>query len=159
MLLGSIGAFTTVSLAYYHLITAEDKDDELFLMEEEARQYWLEGGIGYCGEAMRPDINLIKAEALNGNATAAFRLGQVYARGTWGEKHDDAEALKWFRMAAEGGMSDAMVQVGLAYEFGKGVALDFREAIRWYQRAYDDRMGGDTLLLKKIELLKSKLGE
>jgi TPR repeat protein len=158
LLVGSIGAFTTVSLAYYHLTNAEEEKDELFLMEEEAKEYWLEGGIGYCGEAMKPDIKLIKEEALKGNHLAAFRLGQLYSRGSWGEKHDDVEAVKWFRLSAEGGLADAMVQIGLAHEFGKGVPLDYREAINWYEKAYEVRMGKDTGLLKKIELLKSKLG-
>jgi TPR repeat protein len=155
--MGSLGAFTTVSLAYYHLTSAEEEKGELFLMEEEARQYWLEGGIGYCGEAMKPDIKLIKEEALNGNHIAAFRLGQVYARGGWGEKLDDIESVKWFRLSANGGMADAMVKLGLAYEFGKGVGLDYREAIKWYEKAYEERLGKDTSLLNKIELLKSKI--
>jgi hypothetical protein len=128
-------------------------------MEEEAKQYWLEGGIGYCGEAMKPDIKLIKEEALQGNFMAAFRLGQVYSAGSWGEKHDETEAVKWFRLSADGGMADAMVKLGLAYEFGRGVGLDYQEAIMWYEKAYTERLGKDTTLLKKIELLKSKLGQ
>ena len=56
--------------------------------------------------------------AEQGNATAQFNLGQLYRLGN-GVKADDREALKWYLLAAEGGMVSAQYNLILMYEEGR----------------------------------------
>ena len=52
-----------------------------------------------------------------------------------GVAKDDAEAARFFRLAADQGYSDAERRLGILYECGHGVPRDPAEAIRWYERA------------------------
>jgi hypothetical protein len=56
--------------------------------------------------------------AERGNATAQFNLGQLYRLGN-GVKADDREALKWYLLAAEGGVVSAQYNLILMYEEGR----------------------------------------
>ena len=59
-----------------------------------------------------------------------------------GVDQDDAEAVRWFRKAADGGgLTAAMNQLGLAYYRGRGVGQDYGEALRYFRMAADK---GDT---------------
>ncbi len=54
------------------------------------------------------------------------------------EASDPAEALKWLRMAAEGGLMQAQTDLGgLYYEGGRGVKQDGKEALKWFTMAAD----------------------
>ena len=57
-----------------------------------------------------------------------------YATGQ-GVAKDDAEAARWYRMAAEQGNPDAQFNLGLSYAKGQGVAKDNAEAVHWYRLA------------------------
>ncbi len=46
-----------------------------------------------------------------------------------------AEALKWYRAAADSGNAAAMCNVGLLYETGKGTEKDISQAMTWYRKA------------------------
>ena len=48
---------------------------------------------------------------------------------------DNAEAARWFRLAAEQGDADAQYNLGVMYANGKGVLKDAAEAVRWYRLA------------------------
>ena len=48
---------------------------------------------------------------------------------------DDAEAVKWYRRAAEQGHAWAQTMLGLKYDTGEGVPEDDVEAVKWYRRA------------------------
>jgi TPR repeat protein len=52
------------------------------------------------------DINALLKSAYQGDAEAQFDLGWRYAYG-YGVKQDDAEAVKWYRKAAEQGHAEA----------------------------------------------------
>jgi TPR repeat protein len=47
---------------------------------------------------------------------------------------DYAEAMKWFRQAADAGDSWGMFNIGLLYQNGLGVPQDYAEAMRWYRK-------------------------
>ena len=51
---------------------------------------------------------------------------------------NSAEALYWFRMAADNGYAYAMYALGDMYLAGNGVAKDAEEATAWYQKASDN---------------------
>jgi hypothetical protein len=57
-----------------------------------------------------------------------------YGRGV---PQDYAEALGWFRKAADQGDAEAQYDVGSRYYYGQGVAQDYAEALRWYRKAAD----------------------
>jgi TPR repeat protein len=91
--------------------------------------------------------------AAAGDTAAMVRLGWRYVvrtRGGYSGKRNpadavhrtgvtqnDAEAVRWFRKAAEAGDARAMANLGFMYESGKGVAQDFAEATRWYRKGAD----------------------
>ena len=50
-------------------------------------------------------------------------------------EEDYAEAVKWYRMAAEQGNADAQYYLGVMYESGKGVEQNSLEAEKWYGKS------------------------
>jgi len=54
-----------------------------------------------------------------------------------GTRRDYAEALKWYRMAAEHGDVESARRAGFMYANGQGVPRDEAEALRWYRIAAD----------------------
>ena len=72
--------------------------------------------------------------AVMGNANAQNHLGVIYSNGQ-GVAQDDAEALKWFRKAAEQGHVKAQKNLGDMYVTGKGVAQSDAEAAQWYRKS------------------------
>ena len=69
-----------------------------------------------------------------GNASAQFILGVMYNNG-YGVPQDAAEALRWYRQAAEQGHTGTQLMLGFMYAKGEGVPQDTAEAVRWYRRA------------------------
>lgn len=71
---------------------------------------------------------ITKAEA--GDNEAQYRVGGAYDTGK-GAPHDRAVAMKWYRMAADGGNADAQNSLGsILQEDGK-----YLEALSWYEKA------------------------
>jgi TPR repeat protein len=58
-----------------------------------------------------------------------------------GVPQDYAEAVNWYRKAAD--QSDALAQynLGMMYYTGRGVPQDYAEAVRWYCKAADHGFG------------------
>jgi uncharacterized protein len=59
----------------------------------------------------------------------------MYDRQGQGVPEDDAEAVKWYRMAAEQGLANAQLNLGVMYDYGQGVPEDDAEAVKWYRMA------------------------
>jgi TPR repeat protein len=76
-----------------------------------------------------------KAAADAGDAEAQDALGGWYHEGKGGLPKDDAEAVKWYRKAAEQGDSEGQFYLGLMYRRGWGVEKDYAEACKWYRKA------------------------
>ena len=55
---------------------------------------------------------------------------------------DDAEAVSWFRKAAEQGHAGAQYNLGLKYARGEGVPKDDAEAVSWYRKAAEQGHAG-----------------
>jgi len=45
--------------------------------------------------------------------------------------------VKWYRLAAGQGHTDALLNLGMIYErgYGQGIPQDYREAVKWYRLA------------------------
>ena len=59
---------------------------------------------------------------------AQISLGIMYANGQ-GVPQDYAEAVKWFRLAADQGDATAQFNLGIMYAKGQGVPQDYAEAV------------------------------
>lgn len=68
--------------------------------------------------------------ARQGNPAAQYEMGQRYDRGQ-GLPEDPAEALHWYRLAAEQGHMMAQFLVGVMYADGRGTPRDLAEAYAW----------------------------
>jgi TPR repeat protein len=96
-------------------------------------------------------IEILKAAAEMGNVDAQLLLGERYSVVSIGwapgvkrdaVKQDYVEAMKWYRMAADQGNSEAQSTLGVFYKNGLGTKQDNAEAFKWYRKAADQ---GDAL--------------
>ena len=67
-------------------------------------------------------------------ANARYNLAIMYRNGK-GVQQNYAEALKWFRLAAEQGQADAQYNLGLMYRDGERVPQDYVQAYMWLNLA------------------------
>src|ERR1022692_1369702 len=68
-------------------------------------------------------------------ATDNYNLGLAYENGQ-GVPKDEAQAVSWFRKAAEQGNADAQERLGEMYSYGQGgLAKDEAQAVSWYRKA------------------------
>ena len=81
-------------------------------------------------------LSIFQSLADQGNASAQYRLGAMYANAR-GVQQDDAEAVRWFRLAADQGHAEAQYYLGLMYANGEGVPQDYAEALRLYRLSAD----------------------
>ena len=86
-----------------------------------------------CAEPI-PDLEEMRALAEQGDAIAQNDLGLMYANGE-GVPQDDAEAVRWYRLAAEQGYVIAQTNLGVMYSTGQGVPEDIVLAYMWYNLA------------------------
>jgi TPR repeat protein len=76
----------------------------------------------------------LRALAGQGDLTAQVTLGDLYVEGD-GVPQDEAEAVRWYRLAAEQGNAEAQLALGGMYFAGRGVAEDPTEGVRWWRLA------------------------
>jgi hypothetical protein len=55
---------------------------------------------------------------------------------------DYAEAVRWYRLAAEQGYDVAQFRLGFIYDNGQGVPQDYAEAVRWFRLAAEQGIAG-----------------
>ena len=60
----------------------------------------------------------------------------MYANGQ-GVPQNYAEAVKWYRLAADQGNATAQFNLALMYANGQGVPQNYAEAVKWYRLAAD----------------------
>lgn len=85
-----------------------------------------------------PDVS---AKEAAGRAFAAYN------------RSDFAEAMRWYRKAADAGDVSAQQGIGFLYEKGKGAAQDYPEAMRWYRKAADQ---GDAVAQFSVGVMYEK---
>ena len=66
--------------------------------------------------------------------SAQYNLGVMYDTGR-GVPQDYAEAVRWYRKAADQGHAKAQSDLGVMYKNGEGVSQDYAEAVKWYRKA------------------------
>lgn len=80
-------------------------------------------------------LSLYRLSAAQGNATAMFRLGQIYQFGRYGVEKDLGKAMNWYIEGANTGDGDQQFTLGDIYTEGKIVPVDLAEAAKWYERS------------------------
>ena len=60
-----------------------------------------------------------------------------------GIPQDDAEAVRWHRLAADQGLGEAQINLGISYADGRGVPQDNVQAHMWFNLAAS-RMTGEN---------------
>src|SRR6266496_825050 len=86
-------------------------------------------------EADRTLFKEIKAKAEKGDSESQLRLGAAFFFGHLGVEEDQAQAVKWYRKAADQRYAVAQYNLGVCYSRGEGVARDEAEAVKWYRKA------------------------
>ena len=90
--------------------------------------------IGFSGGVSGQDFQETKRLAERGLAFAQVNLGLMYDNGE-GVPENDAEAVRWYRLAAEQGYASGQYNLALMYDLGEGIPEDDAEAVRWYRLA------------------------
>ena len=100
----------------------------------------------YCGPEVdneRPKLNkkqaktmeevkrLWRGAAAQGHARAQHNVGQMYQL-----TKDFAQALEFYKMAAQQGLPTSQLNLGIMYDYGRpGVQQNFAKAVKWYEKA------------------------
>ncbi len=84
--------------------------------------------------------------AAKGNALAMHNLAVLNAMGVINGEPDMTTAIGWFEKAANMGVKDSQVNLGILYTKGMGVEEDLEQAYKWFAIA---AKGGDTDAVKK----------
>ena len=95
-----------------------------------------------CMSASADDPTMTKRELAEtrlmaewaGDAQQQYKLAEAYYKGK-GVQQDYAEALKWFRLAADQGLVESQHMLGVMYDQGTGTTQDYTRAVAWYQKA------------------------
>jgi len=74
-----------------------------------------------------------------GDPGAMFGIGCDYRDGINGHSQDYTKALELFHRAGELGYADAYCSIGYAYDFGRGLEVDEKKAMHYYELS---AMGG-----------------
>jgi TPR repeat protein len=85
----------------------------------------------------------LSRDRLEKNAQDGVSEAQVRFAMLLQKEGDFAEAVTWYRKAAQQGNIDGMRGLGSSYRDGKGVEEDFTEAMKWYREA-SDKGDGDA---------------
>ena len=103
--------------------------------------------------AQESDFDATKSLAEQGDVNAQFDLGAAYDFGE-GVAENDAEAFKWYRLAAVQGDADAQSNLGGMYYDGEGVPENYLAAYVWYSVS---AAKGNQIAKNNIEIVKNVL--
>jgi TPR repeat protein len=90
----------------------------------------------------------------SGGAVWADARSDLAKGGAAYDAGDYAEAVKWWRKAAEQGDAEAQYNLGYMYGNGWGVTQDFAEALKWYRKAAEQ---GDARAQYELEWAEAKV--
>ena len=96
-----------------------------------------------------------KGRVETGDAYAIYDQGCDYRDGTDGYPQDYEKALEFWHRAVELGYSPAYVSIGYAYEHGRGVEIDKKKSIYYYELA---AMGGDVEARYNLGIMEENAG-
>jgi hypothetical protein len=83
-----------------------------------------------CSHTSLPVSEELMRLAEQGDAAAQMKVGLAYDN-----ENNQVEAARWYRLAANQGVSEAQNNLGVMYKDGQGVSQDYTEAARWFMKA------------------------
>ena len=89
----------------------------------------------------RKEQQALIAAANTGDPEAQSAMGDCCREGDEFTAKNDAEAMRWYHLAAEQGLPEAQNNIGAMHHNGIGVPKDAAEAARWYKLAADQGLG------------------
>ena len=92
-------------------------------------------------------------QAEQGDATAQYNLGVIFANGK-GVPKNDGEAAKWYRKAAEQCHAGGQFGLGSSYFLGRGVTKNYLQAYMWLALA---KAQGYEKAAKGLDVVKVKM--
>lgn len=92
----------------------------------------------FCKAAEAGDVSCYETLAL-------YYMGNV-------DPAQPAEAIKWYRKAADAGLEHSMMTLGRSYLLGEDVEKDVEEALMWYQKAADTGLDEALSMLMRCYL-------
>ena len=101
---------------------------------------------------------LLRQSAELGYVWAQLFYGRFLCKGI-GTALDPAEAVEWFRKAADQDCPAAYYELGVCYENGEGVARDLDAALEWYRKAQATDFTGAQTAITRVEKAKSPQSE
>jgi localization factor PodJL len=113
-----------------------------------------EKGIG-VEKNMARAVSWYELAAESGNVVAMHNLGVIYATpGTVADEPDMENAFRWFNEAADHGVRDSQVNMGIFHTRGIGTNVDLVEAYKWFAVA---SASGDVDAKSKLTVIKEAL--
>ena len=91
----------------------------------------------------------------NGNADALYQFGGFYKHGTMGLPQDEEKAIELWLKAGVLGCADAYFNLGIAYDFGRGVAIDKKKANHYYELA---AINGNVMARHNLGIMEGQAG-
>ena len=105
-------------------------------------------------KAKTDDLELVRGACTNTVPALQRVLGLAYLNGD-GVAKDDAEAVKWFRKAAEAGDAESARHLGHALAAGQGCPVDLAEACKWLRAAAEQ---GDKPAKEELDAVGKRVG-
>ena len=98
----------------------------------------------------KEEIEILKCDALAGDAVAQNDLGCAYSSGD-GVPKDLKKAFYWFELSAKQGERVAQYNLGRHYHYGLGIEKkDIHKAIEWYEKSANQRYANAAVALGEI---------
>lgn len=88
-----------------------------------------------AGDQVTVDLEALQRNAQAGDRVAQYNLGVLHETGRYGVALDKAEAVRWYRLAAQQGYENAQYNLGVMYLRGEGVGADRETAVHWFRLA------------------------
>jgi TPR repeat protein len=103
----------------------------------------------------------LRAKAEKGDPKAQNELGEALYAGKLGVTKDAAQAVKWFRKAADQNHPAAQYNLAVGYERGDGVAKYEVEAYKWYRLAakQGDRKAQRNTTMLELTMSRDEIEE
>ena len=107
------------------------------------------------GEMVESSLALVRQDDAEKDAEEQYQTGERYFYGD-DVPQDFAQAIGWYRKAAEKGHVLAQVELGSCYDLGIGVEEDGQQARYWYLKAADQ---GYVPAMRKLGVWYERWGE
>ena len=101
------------------------------------------------------EVNRVKKLMEKGNANANYQLGGYYAQGSMGLPQNYAKANELYLRAGELGFAGAYFNLGHSYYNGRGVEVDKKKAMHYYELA---AMGGSVNARHNLGVMEGHAG-